>query len=56
MKNGIKYGIKYGIKIGIKARAVVLWLAAAAVLALVFSAYLQPSFMLDLGTRFFMCF
>ncbi len=31
-------------------------LAAALVLAVIFAAYLQPSFMLDLGTRFFMCF
>jgi hypothetical protein len=31
-------------------------LAAALVLAAIFAAYLQPSFMLDLGNRFFMCF
>lgn len=37
-------------------KTVALWLAAATVLALVFSAYLQPGFMLDLGSRFVMCF
>lgn len=30
--------------------------AGAAVLALIFAAYLRPSFMLDLANRFFMCF
>jgi len=39
-----------------EATSAVLWLASAAVLALVFFAYLQPSFMLDLGSRFVMCF
>ena len=36
-----------------------LWLLRAAgvvVLALVFMAYLQPSFLLDLANRFYMCF
>ena len=36
-----------------------IWLiraAGAAVLALIFAAYLRPSFMLDLANRFFMCF
>ena len=35
------------------------WLLRAAgtlVLALVFMAYLQPAFMLDLANRFYMCF
>jgi hypothetical protein len=31
-------------------------LAGAVLLAVIFAAYLQPSFMLDLGSRFFMCF
>ena len=31
-------------------------LAIAAVLALVFMAYLQPGFLLDLANRFYMCF
>ena len=53
MKSGIKSA---GLKPGIKAGTVALYLAGAAVLALVFSAYLQPGFMLDLGNRFFMCF
>jgi hypothetical protein len=39
-----------------EATSAALWLASAAVLALVFFAYLQPSFMLDLGSRFVMCF
>lgn len=30
--------------------------AGAAVLALIFAAYLRPSFILDLANRFFMCF
>jgi hypothetical protein len=30
--------------------------AGAALLALIFAAYLRPSFMLDLANRFFMCF
>jgi hypothetical protein len=34
----------------------VLRLSAAAVLALVFTAYLRPSFLLDLANRFYMCF
>ena len=46
--------LKHGMKPGIK--AVALWLAGAALLAAIFAAYLQPSFMLDLGTRFVMCF
>ncbi|MFM9437345.1 hypothetical protein ACFDR9_004432 [Janthinobacterium sp. CG_23.3] len=29
--------------------------AGAALLALIFAAYLRPSFMLDLANRFFMC-
>ena len=36
-----------------------IWLirvAGAAVLALIFAAYLRPSFILDLANRFFMCF
>ncbi len=52
MKSEMKPGMKPGIKIG----SVALYLAACAVLAIVFAAYLQPSFMLDLGTRFVMCF
>jgi hypothetical protein len=35
------------------------WLARVAgalLLALIFAAYLRPSFMLDLANRFFMCF
>ncbi|MEC5164153.1 hypothetical protein RCH08_005343 [Janthinobacterium sp. CG_S6] len=35
-----------------------IWLirvAGAALLALIFAAYLRPSFMLDLANRFFMC-
>jgi hypothetical protein len=31
-------------------------LAVAALLALVFAAYLRPSFMFDLANRFIMCF
>jgi hypothetical protein len=31
-------------------------IAGAAVLALVFMAYLQPSFLVDLANRFYMCF
>lgn len=34
----------------------VLRIAGAAVLALVFMAYLQPSFLVDLANRFYMCF
>ncbi len=37
-------------------RMVLLGLLGAAVLAAIFAAYLRPSFMLDLGTRFIMCF
>lgn len=32
------------------------WIAAAVVLALVFTAYLRPDFMFDIGTRIAMCF
>jgi len=31
------------------------WTLAAAVLALAFAAYLQPSFMLDLANRIYLC-
>ena len=31
-------------------------LLGAGLLAAIFAAYLRPSFMLDLGTRFIMCF
>ncbi len=37
-------------------KTLTLWLAAALILAAIFAAYLRPSFMLDLGTRFIMCF
>ena len=48
--------MKSKMKPGLKAASVALYLAGAAVLAAIFAAYLQPSFMLDLGTRFVMCF
>jgi hypothetical protein len=44
------------MKPGLKAATVALYLAGAILLAVIFAAYLQPSFMLDLGTRFVMCF
>jgi hypothetical protein len=34
----------------------VLWSAVAAVLALVFAAYLSPHFAVDLANRFWSCF
>ena len=34
----------------------VLRIAGAAVLAMVFMAYLQPSFLVDHANRFYMCF
>jgi hypothetical protein len=33
-----------------------LWALIAAVLALAFTAYLQPAFMLDLANRVYLCF
>ena len=33
-----------------------MYAGAAAVLALVFMAYLRPGFLLDLANRFYMCF
>lgn len=37
-------------------RGYLLRVAGAALLALVFMAYLQPSFLIDLANRFYMCF
>ena len=37
-------------------KSLLLGTAIAAVLALIFSAYLQPSFMLDLANRIILCF
>jgi hypothetical protein len=48
--------VKHRMKPGIKAASVGLYLAGAGLLAFIFASYLQPSFMLDLGTRFVMCF
>ena len=38
------------------ARRLLLWLAIAALLALVFIAYLRPAFVLDLANRIVLCF
>lgn len=41
---------------GLRVLRALLWVAGAAVLAIAFAGYLQPSFIVDLANRIYLCF